>query len=744
MNKGKLVFFLQQMGQARGRWVFLFMAAYIVLFFAWSVGWAEAGSLRLAGCGALVFASVAVTSGLLFQTYRKVREDSLFWLLLFLGISSSAGGILLGGYYRIALQIDFPFLSWDNLFYVTSSLLTLAAYVSLLWQRRGACFCFKALFDITLLLVVVFAVSWDYIRMYFVFSNEQALTNMLFLAYPVMDLGLLFGIARFYLQFKRFNRPMLHCFLGSIIFFFIADTAFLYGSLMEVNSAGTWYHMLWGMANLLIALAVSFRQGEYAIGQEGNLEYNPDTMWLCLSYGVVAGLFLLLLVKLEEFVSVAVGLFICLLLISVRQVFSFLENKRLLQSLQQKNAELLTMAYTDHLTAMPNRFRFLEDIKVKQKPCVAIVNIENFRAINEFYGCQAGDKVLRDVAACILQEAGRCGYEVYRLSGDEYALLADSVEPNLFKRNILDMYDCIEQTKFSIHGQLHPVFVSIGLSFTAESPLEKAQMALRYARQRHLKVQVYGDDLPVKDSYHHNLYWVQEVQEAIEEDRILLYYQPILDLGTGRVTKYEALVRMLSRQGEIISPGCFLPVIKKTKIYPRLTEVILEKCFAYFQDKDVEFSINLSAADIADCKVTQRILRLLAGSGLAGRVTFEFVESEEFENPEELLRFITAVKRYHAKIAIDDFGSGYSNFAHIFTMGADYIKVDGSLVKEIADNPSVLAVVESIVYLARKLNIKVIAEFVCCETIYHTVKDMGLDEVQGYFIGEPKPHLLQT
>lgn len=121
---------------------------------------------------------------------------------------------------------------------------------------------------------------------------------------------------------------------------------------------------------------------------------------------------------------------------------------------------------------------------------------------------------------------------------------------------------------------------------------------------------------------------------------------------------------------------------------------------------------------------------------------FEFVESEEFENPYELSRFVMAVKKYNVKIAIDDFGSGYSNFAYILTMGADYIKIDGSLIKEIVTNSSILVIVESIIFFAKQLGIKTIAEFVSSEEIYNMAKNIGIDECQGYYIGEPAPTVI--
>lgn len=721
---------------------------YITLFICWNFFWQDNGWVKDYGCVILAVSNSLITLYFLFRTYKKTSSGKLFWLFLFFGIFSLAIAKAVGGYYRFILGVLPPALGWDDFFYMLYPILIISAFISIVWRQRGAYNCFKLIFDIILFMIVLFSVTWQYVGNHFVFESVIELAvHRYYSIYPVVDLGLLCGIVKFYSRSQWFNRSVLNLLIVCWSLFFIADAMYLYEKIQGVHYPDVWFYILWGIGKLSLALAgVLHREDIIKHNKQPTLagKLQSYDFQAFVTYLLVVIPLLLLFSELDEINSLAIGVLCCVVLISVRQIFSFLDHKELLKTLKEKNNKLEDMVYTDYLTSMPNRFRLLQDLCRVQKPCVVIVNIENFRAINEFYGYQAGDQVLKDFAQCVVREALPYKYGVYRLAGDEYALLADGLEEEDCQERILAIYEAIEKNGFEIHGQEHHLFATFGIAMTADNPMEKAQMALRYAKQCNFRVQMYRDELPVKNSHYDNLYWVKEVQEAIQEDRITLYYQPIMELSSGKVTKYEALMRMISRTGEIIAPGCFLPIVKKTKIYPRLTEVVLKKSFAFFANKEVEFSINLSAADISDMQVTALIMQLLQDSGLAERVTFEFVESEEFEDIRELASFIQSVKTYRAKIAIDDFGSGYSNFAHILTMDTDYIKLDGSLIKEIATNPSVLAIVESIVYLARKLNIKVIAEFVSSEAIFSTAQKIGLDEVQGYFIGAPKPDLLQS
>lgn len=719
----------------------LLIIFYMIIFSLWNLYYQ--GNGRDLVTTILLLLSSIILNASLFLTYKKTVSDKPFWLLLFLSFFTFLCGEIILGYFHYILNR--PLANIDTL-YTLSLTLTIMAFISILWRKRGIYTCFKLVVDFILLVVVAYSISNKYLTSYFSFySNVFPISFPIYLAYLVGYLGIIIGIINFYSRTIWFSKSVLNVFFLVFTVFIIADIAYLYFIVNHLDDLARWIYLIWGICRLLIPLACIIHLENIATRSRKAIAANltSDLLPLSTSYLLVVCLLAILVGELDEISSLSISALFCVIMISIRQALSVIENKKLLLSLEDKNIQLQDMAYTDYLTSLPNRFQFLHDLRYMKDPCLVIINIENFRAINEFYGYQVGDSLIQALATKIVALAKPYGYTVYRLSGDEYSILEDSRESSL-KDWVLSTYDSIENTDFQILGQIYHLFVTFGIASTVNNPLEKAQMALHYARQNHLRIQIYSDELPIMEAYQNNLYWIQETQDAIREDRILIYYQPIMNSITGIITKYEALVRIQSRNGDIISPTYFLPIVKKTKIYPRLTEVIIKKTFAYFSDKNIGFSINLSASDISDEKVKALILGLLATSNFAHRVTFEFVESEEFQNSYELSQFVTDVKKYNAKIAIDDFGSGYSNFAYILTMGADYVKIDGSLIKEIVTNPSILVIVKSIIYFSRQLKIKTIAEFVSSEEIYNTVKSIGIDEFQGYFIGEPAPYLLST
>lgn len=168
-----------------------------------------------------------------------------------------------------------------------------------------------------------------------------------------------------------------------------------------------------------------------------------------------------------------------------------------------------------------------------------------------------------------------------------------------------------------------------------------------------------------------------------------------------------------------------------------VTKIIIEKSFKDFENMGYEFTINLSIEDIVKKEMFEFIMNKLKHSKISDKVTFEMLESDAIEDFEKVDRFIKEIRRYGAKIAIDDFGSGYSNFSYMTKIKADYIKIDGSLIKNIATDNNSFIVVEAIVQFAQKLGIKTIAEYVSSNTILKKVKELDIDYAQGFYIDEP-------
>ena len=211
----------------------------------------------------------------------------------------------------------------------------------------------------------------------------------------------------------------------------------------------------------------------------------------------------------------------------------------------------------------------------------------------------------------------------------------------------------------------------------------------------------------------------------------------IVDLKTNTIAKYETLVRMIDKNNQIIPPLDFLRIAKKTKLYSYITKEVIRQACKTFENRKEYFSINLSIDDIKDASTVQEIINTIIKTKTASRIIFEILESEGIENYDEVVNFITQIKALGAKIAIDDFGTGYSNFEHILKLNVDFIKIDGTLIKNVVHNEKHKIIVETIVDFAKKIKAKTIAEFVSDEAIYLTIKEIGVDFSQGYYTGKP-------
>ena len=201
-------------------------------------------------------------------------------------------------------------------------------------------------------------------------------------------------------------------------------------------------------------------------------------------------------------------------------------------------------------------------------------------------------------------------------------------------------------------------------------------------------------------------------------------------------------MRILDEDKKAIAPIHFLEIAKVAKLYPQITKIVVENAFEKIKDSPYEVSINLSMEDVIDKNTVEFLTSILRRNKIGEKVVFEILESEGIENYDEVKDFITQMKKFGCKFAIDDFGSGYSNFGHIMKLQVDYIKIDGSLIKNITFDKNSKILLKAIVSFSQEMGLKTIAEFVASKEIFEEVKAYGIDYAQGYFIGKPEPNLV--
>lgn len=400
--------------------------------------------------------------------------------------------------------------------------------------------------------------------------------------------------------------------------------------------------------------------------------------------------------------------------------------------------KLFSRYFTDHLTNLPNIYKLRNDLDEYGHFALIVFNIDNFHTINNFYGHIVGDYVIEKVGKFLQENILK--KNMYKLSSDEFAfVIPQNIGFYELKEYLEEICEKIKNIVIDYQGINIYVDLTLGSAISKENKniFSNVSMALRYAKDIGVKFWIYEDRMNFENKYERNLQLSSIVRYAVENLKIFPYFQAIVDSKTSEVKKYECLARLMDQNGKILSPALFIPVAKKIKVYNIITKTIIDKAFETFEDSEFEFSINLSIEDIMSSDIFRFIIQKLKNSKASKRVIFELLESDAIEDFVKVDRFISEVKRYGAKIAIDDFGSGYSNFKYLTKMSADYIKIDGSLVQNIDVDKNALLVVETIVDFARKLGIKTIAEYVHSSVVLDIVKELDIDYSQGFYIDEP-------
>ncbi|MBF0317845.1 MAG: EAL domain-containing protein [Nitrospirae bacterium] len=422
----------------------------------------------------------------------------------------------------------------------------------------------------------------------------------------------------------------------------------------------------------------------------------------------------------------------------IRTLNTFLEN-----AVTQRTQELQQKAITDNLTKLYNRNKLIEDLEkyVNIQKSALLINIDDFSHVNNVYGMRIGDMVLKQVAGIIKRLTPDNAY-LYRISGDEFLMMIISPSGNQQQEIAYTLKDYVNNNNINIVGEelYIKITFTIGLDTNVEEVVVRhATVAFMEAREQGKnRVQVYSPDSLTEQRYQNNLYWANELKKAIERQDIIPYFQAIIDNKNARPGKFEALVRMKDSTGAIISPIYFLEPARKTGIFTSITKVMIDKTFEYFRDKPYEFSINITDFDFKEGFLLDYLSQHTRRHNIPpSRVVLEILEGISMKGTKDTIEQIEALSAGGFKIAIDDFGTEYSNFSRLLELHADYIKIDGSFIKGLATDKNSRKIVKSITDFAHSIDTEVIAEYVHCKEVQDIVLDLGIDYSQGYYFSEP-------
>ena len=423
--------------------------------------------------------------------------------------------------------------------------------------------------------------------------------------------------------------------------------------------------------------------------------------------------------------------------------------KTAIKPITNKSGEIVEyIALCNDITAIMNPKKQLFDyIDSVDETVIVLFKIEDYATLEEFYSNHIIELLEKTLGERLLSWFKKmCSFQkIYVLGSGEYAFAINAkkhaVDTTILNQKIKRLLEEIEE--FSIH--LHDIEYSVSLigsvAYGGIQPFESAQFGIKRAEKEKLSFIVATDFVvEMQANAQRNMEIIMAVKKALHSSGIVSYFQPIVDNKTKKIIKFESLVRLIDEESTVWAPHKFLDIAKKGSYYTQITQRVLENSFNALSKTSASISINLSALDIEDQSTRTKLIALLDDhKDQAHRLTFELLEDENIKEFEVIKQFIQEVKSRGVSIAIDDFGSGYSNFERLLDYEPDIIKIDGSLIKNIATDDYSISIVKTIVAFANEHKIKTIAEFVENRTIFNILYGLGVDYSQGYYFGRPEP-----
>jgi len=415
-----------------------------------------------------------------------------------------------------------------------------------------------------------------------------------------------------------------------------------------------------------------------------------------------------------------------------------------------KNLVILTYSLThDNLTGMYNRNSLVNDIKeLNNNAIIMLIDIKAFKEINDVYGGDFGDRVLLQFTKHLEQFFAHIAQTtLYRIGGDEFAVLVTNKSVDEVMQIGKDLEEAISDQNFIIDNIRTNLSVNIAINSVAPL-LENADLALKTAKKdMNIRVIEYNSNMNLKKEWQKNIEVINMVKSALEEDRIVPYFQGIVNLQTLKIEKYEALVRLILPSGEVLSPYFFLGIASKTHYYYDITKVMIKKTMEVARAHSTQrFSINFSMKDIINDNIHNILFELFdADKGVAKRIDIELLETElVVANDNRVNDFIKKVRSYGSKILIDDFGTGYSNFSYLSDLDVDILKIDASITKEIISNSRKLHILQTIHNFTSGMNMQNVAEFVETKEVALLLQKIGIEYAQGYYFSKPLSEPLEN
>ncbi len=396
----------------------------------------------------------------------------------------------------------------------------------------------------------------------------------------------------------------------------------------------------------------------------------------------------------------------------------------------------------DHNLGVANTTKFHMDMKVRcyNKMCMTeVINADlSIAAYGEetyYAGCR---DVLNNVQIGLQQLNLDKIIYLYSYNYNKFILAATS---DISKEDFLAlMKNFYAQFESAASSQVEISAVSrFAVVLQEDKLIERALLSLLLAKNTHDNFNLTPDNLDITDTIKNDAEVLDLINFAMDDDRVIPYYQGIRDNKTGKIEKYEALMRLMDSDGKIYSPWAFLDIAKKYKIYNRLSQLMIKRALKEFSTRTEQLSINISAYDISSDSFRKWFFKQLEKHPNCEKLVIEFVETENYQEERLLFDFIDKVRSYGCRISVDDFGSGYATYTTIISLSPMFIKIDGTIIRDIATSEKNVIILRSICFMAELIGASTIAEYVENKDIQAVLEQYGVDYSQGYLYSKPIP-----
>ncbi len=424
---------------------------------------------------------------------------------------------------------------------------------------------------------------------------------------------------------------------------------------------------------------------------------------------------------------------------------------------KQIEEQMLILATHDQLTGMSNRrnfqIEFAREIasakRYGSQLALFYLDLDQFKIVNDTSGHEAGDRLLRIVSET-LQGLVRGTDVLSRIGGDKFTLII----PNAEKKGIENLASKINESlmalKFLVNDKVYKISSNIGIAIYPQHGsnehelLFNADLAMYQAKESGRgQYHIFSTDIDYHSQLTSRLYWKEIIEDALENERFILLFQPILDMRTKQISHYECLSRIKAEDGSFLMPGDFIGFAEELGLSGLIDRMVLKKAIKQLkkfkqQGKNIKLTVNLSGRSFNDTTIFEDIKALLGVSGVdSGQIIFEITEIAAVSDFSAAQDLIKKIKDLGCSLALDDFGMGFSSFFYLKHLAVDYVKIDGSFIKQLDMSFEDKVFVRAMIEVSQALGKKTVAEFVENEVTLMSLKGFGIDYVQGYHIGKP-------